>query len=454
MMARPYALALTEAARLIRERKLTALELVESSLARIDRLDGALKAWVALDHEGARRAAAELDAEARAGRIRGPLHGVPVGIKDIFYTAGLKTEGGSCALAGFVPDYDAEAVARLRRAGAIILGKTATTEFALLDPAETRNPWNLEHTPGGSSSGSGAAVAARMCQAAIGSQTVGSTIRPAAYCGIVGMKPSFGLVSRHGMLPLAPSLDHVGILARSVAAAAAMLQAMAGADARDPASAPVAAADYIDAVAAPAHPPRIAVMPKAFDDRAAQETRAAVAAAVARLAQAGAQIEAIDPPESLAAVAGNILIELSAEAGAVHRERFAEKADLYGPKIREFIERGLGTPAWKYIGTLEIQRRFRRDVDRIVGQFDAILTPATPAPAPAGLGSTGDPSFNGPWTLSGHPVVAIPCGLAPSGLPVAIQLTGGAFEEAALLGVARWCEEVLGFDALPQAAPL
>ncbi|HZO81877.1 MAG TPA: amidase [Candidatus Binataceae bacterium] len=453
-MAQPYALSLAEAARLLRERKLTALEMVESSLARIDRLDGAVKAWVALDRASVRRAAAELDAEASAGRIRGPLHGVPVGVKDIFYTAGLATEGGSRSLKGFVPDYDAEAVARLRRAGAIILGKTATTEFALLDPAETRNPWNLEHTPGGSSSGSGAAVAARMCQAAIGSQTVGSTIRPAAYCGIVGMKPSFGLISRHGMMALAPSLDHVGILARSVADAAAMLQAMAGADPRDPASAPVAAADYLFAIAEPARAPRIAVMPRAFDDRATPQTRVAVEAAVARLKRAGAHFEPIDPPESFAAAADSILVELTAEAAAVHRERFAEKGDLYGPKIREFVERGLAMAAWKYIAALEVQRRFRRDIDRIVGRFDAILTPATPAPAPAGLVSTGDPSFNAPWSLSGHPVIALPCGLAPSGLPVAIQLTGRTFGEAALLGVARWCEEALGFDALPPAAPL
>lgn len=452
-MAQPYELSLTEAARLIRERKLTALELVESSLARIDRLDGAIRAWVALDREGARRSAAELDAEARAGRIRGPLHGVPAGVKDIFYTAGLKTEGGSRVMASFVPDYDAEAVARLRHAGAILLGKTATTEFALLDPAETRNPWNLGHTPGGSSSGSGAAVAARMCQAAIGSQTVGSTIRPAAYCGIVGLKPSFGLISRYGMLAAAPSLDHPGILARSVADAAAMLQAMAGADPRDPASAAIAAANYVHSVAMPASPPRIAMMPKAFDDRSAPETREAVAFAVAKLERAGAKVEEVEPPESFAAVMENIMLETTAEIAAVHRERFAEKRDLYGPKIREFVERGLGIPAWKYIRALEVQRRFRREVGRIAERFDAILSPATPAPAPAGLASTGDASFNAPWSFSGHPAVGLPCGLAPSGLPVAIQLTGAMFEEAELLAVARWCEEAIGFNAAPPAAP-
>jgi aspartyl-tRNA(Asn)/glutamyl-tRNA(Gln) amidotransferase subunit A len=450
----PYALTLTEAAHLVRERKLSPVELVDASLARIDRLDGAIKAWAAIDRTRARSAAAELDREAREGRFRGPLHGMPVGIKDIFYTAGLATEAGSKALAGFVPDFDAEAVARLKRAGAIILGKLVTTEFALLDPAATRNPWHLEHTPGGSSSGSGAAVAARMCFAAIGSQTVGSTIRPASYCGIVGMKPSYGRISRYGMVPLAPSLDHVGILARSVADAAAMLQALAGEDPRDFASRAVATDDYIHAAAQPAEPLRIALMPKAFDDRAAPAMRSAVAAAVARLADAGARIESVEEPPSFAYTAANTMLELCAEAAEVHRERFAEKKDLYGPKIREFVERGLDTPAWEYIRALEVQKRFRREVDRVFLRFDAILTPATPAAAPAGIGSTGDPSFNLPWSLSGHPVVSLPCALAPSGLPIAIQLTGAALEEGRLLSVARWCEKVLAFDALPPAAPL
>jgi aspartyl-tRNA(Asn)/glutamyl-tRNA(Gln) amidotransferase subunit A len=453
-MAQLYALTLTEAARLVRERKVSAVELVDALLARIDRLDGAIKAWVAIDRARARSAATELDREAREGRFRGPLHGVPVGVKDIFYTAGLATEGGSKALAGFVPDYDAEAVARLKRAGAIILGKLATTEFALLDPTATRNPWNLEHTPGGSSSGSGAAVAARMCYAAIGSQTVGSTIRPSAYCGVVGMKPSYGRISRYGMLALAPSLDHVGIFARSVADTAAMLQAIAGEDPRDPASLAVATDDYIHATAERAEPLRIALMPKAFDDRASEETRSAVAAAVARLADAGARIETVEEPSSFAYITANTMLELCAEAAEVHRERFAEKKDLYGPKIREFVERGLDTPAWEYIRALEVQRRFRREVNHVLARVDAILTPATPAPAPAGIGATGDPSFNLPWSLSGHPVIALPCALAPSGLPISIQLTGAALEEGRLLSIARWCEEILAFDALPPAAPL
>lgn len=453
-MPQPYALTLTEAARLIRERKLSPVDLVEASLRRIERLDGAIEAWATIDRAGALSAAAELDQEARTRHFRGPLHGVPVGIKDIFYTAGLATEARSRALAGFVPDHDAEAVARLKRAGAVIMGKLATAEFALLDAPATRNPWNLEHTPGGSSSGPAAAVAARMCQAAIGSQTVGSTIRPAAYCGIVGMKPSFGRISRYGMLPLAPSLDHVGIFARSVADAAAMLQAMAGEDPRDSASRTAAAGDYIHAAAPPKRPPRIALMPKAFDDRAAEEMRTAVAGTVARLANAGAQLEAVEEPPSLGYAAANILIELCAEAAEVHRERFAEKKDLYGPKIRELVERGLETPAWEYIRALDVQRRVRSEIDRVLVRFDAILTPATPAAAPAGIDSTGDPSFNLLWSLSGHPVVSLPCALTSAGLPVSIQLTGAALEEDRLLSTSFWCEEVLAFAALPSAAPL
>jgi aspartyl-tRNA(Asn)/glutamyl-tRNA(Gln) amidotransferase subunit A len=450
----PYALTLTEVARLVSELKISPVELVDAEFTRIQRIDGTLKAWVALDQSRARATAIERQREAREGHIRGPLHGIPLGIKDIFYTAGLRTEAGSKTLAGFIPDYDAEAVVRLKRAGAIILGKLATTEFATLDPTETRNPWNLGHTPGGSSSGSGAAVAARMCYAAIGSQTVGSTIRPSAYCGIVGMKPSYGRISRYGMFPLAPSLDHVGIFARSVADAAAMLTAMAGADMRDDASLLSAADDYVHVAAQPPRAPRIAVMPKAFDDRATADMRDMIAAAVARLASAGAQMETVNAPPSFAEIADNILLELAAEAANVHRERFAEKKDLYRPKIRELVERGLTTPAWAYMRALEVQKRFRRELDQLLKGFDAILTPATPDVAPAGIDSTGDPSFNAPWTLSGHPVIALPCALATSGLPVSVQLTGPALQEGRLLAVAQWCQEVFNFSALPPATPL
>jgi len=210
MTTEPCLMTLSKAVRLIRTGGLSPLELLESCLKRIDRIESDVKAWVTIDREGALRQAKLLSEEAVVGTFRGLLHGIPVGIKDIFYTAGMRTTAGHSAMAEFVPEFDAAVVERLKRAGAIILGKTATTEFALMAPAPTRNPWNLAHTPGGSSSGSGAAVAARMCPVAIGSQTGGSTIRPAAYCGVVGFKPTFGRVSAFGMIPLAYSTDHPG----------------------------------------------------------------------------------------------------------------------------------------------------------------------------------------------------------------------------------------------------
>jgi Asp-tRNA(Asn)/Glu-tRNA(Gln) amidotransferase A subunit family amidase len=238
-------LSAREAQRRIRDGKITATALLEACLDRIRGLDGQLMAWTHVDQDGARTVARERDAEARAGRVRGPLHGVPVGIKDIFDVAGMPTTGGARPWRHRRATEDATAVARLRAAGAVIVGKTATTEFAYRDPAVTRNPWNLGHTPGGSSAGSGAAVAARMIPLASGSQTVGSVLRPAAYNGVVGLKPTHGLIPVDGVIPLAWSLDHVGVLARSVDDAALALGVLAGGE--------------YDAAAG--RPPRIAVAP-------------------------------------------------------------------------------------------------------------------------------------------------------------------------------------------------
>src|SRR5712691_12148176 len=267
MTIEPCLLSLSEAVRHIRAGEMSPLELLESCLKQIDRLEPDLKAWVTIDREGALRLAKLLGDEAIGGTFRGTLHGVPVGIKDIFYTAGMRTTAGHSAMAEFVPQYDSAVVERLRQAGAIILGKTATTEFALMAPAPTRNPWNPEHTPGGSSSGSGAAVAARMCPAAIGTQTGGSTLRPSAYCGDAGLKPTYGRISAYGMIPLAPSTDHPGIIARAVSDLALMLQALAGHDPRDHTSAFQPVHDYVKALEAPVNAPRIALMGGDFRDK-------------------------------------------------------------------------------------------------------------------------------------------------------------------------------------------
>jgi len=449
MTTEPCLITLAEAARNIRNLELSPVELLESCLRMIDRLEPRIKAWVTLDRDGALRTARLLTDQARSGEFHGCLHGIPLGIKDIFYTAGMRTTAGHSAMADFVPEWDSAVVERLRRAGAIILGKTVTTEFALMAPGPTRNPWNLEHTPGGSSSGSGAAVAARMCPAAIGSQTGGSTIRPAAYCGVVGFKPTFGRISAFGMIPLAYSTDHPGIIAREVNDLAIMLQALAGYDARDHTSAMAPVGDYLNEIEGPVAQPLIALMTGDFIEKASDEIRAGVMMAGDRFARAGARVEQISPPPSLGELGTAFWTILTTEPAAYHQQALENRPGSFAPKTLEFLKKGLETPATKYLHALEVQRHFRREVAAILQRFDAILVPATNFTAPASLDSTGDPVFNNPWSMTGNPVVGLPVGLSTQGLPIAVQLVGASFAEGRLLAIARWCEHELEFDETP-----
>lgn len=446
-------LTATDAAERIRKGALTPLALVEALLARIEALDGDLGAWVAVDRRGALEAARHLTAEARAGRWRGVLHGVPVGLKDIYHVAGMTTTAGAGPFAHERPTEDAASVARLRAAGAILLGKTATTEFAYLDPAATRNPWNPEHTPGGSSSGSAAAVAARMVPLALGSQTVGSILRPAAYCGVVGLKPTHGRVSCRGVVPLAWSLDHVGVFCRSVADAALALQVLAGHDAGDPLSAREPVPDFVAALSGAGKPPRLGLPRRFFLERASPEVAAHLEAVARRLARAGAGVDEVKLPPSFEGIhdAGTRVMEV--EAAAFHAERFAAHAALYRPKIRALIEAGQKVSGVRYVTAQRHRSRFREEMAPAFERFDALLMPVAGAPAPRGLASTGDPTFCAPWSFSGLPAIALPSGLAASGLPLAVQLVAGAFEEGRLLAVARWCEEALAFAATPPDRP-
>ena len=267
-MAEPYELSLVDAAAQIREGSLSPVALAESLLARIDALDGDLQAWVTIDREAVLSTARQREAEVRQGGPLGLIHGVPVGLKDIYYTAGMLTACGSRVYGDFVPDFDATSVAKIKAAGGIVLGKAVTTEFATSDPSPTHNPWNLEHTPGGSSSGSSAAVAARMVPAALGSQTGGSTCRPAAYNGIVGLKPTYGRISRYGVVPVSWSLDHVGILTRTVADAALMLAVLSGEDDNDPGSLRHPVPDFSAQMAETNRPPRIGLVRQYYQDYA------------------------------------------------------------------------------------------------------------------------------------------------------------------------------------------
>lgn len=443
-------LTATEIVKGVRAGSLSPVAAVEACLARIAETEPALRAWVHLDGEGALKTARALEAEARAGRFRGPLHGVPVGIKDIYHVAGMVTTAGAGVFAHERPQTDATSVARLRVAGAVILGKTATTEFAYADPAETRNPWNLDHTPGGSSSGSAAAVAAGMIPLALGSQTVGSTLRPAAYCGVVGLKPSHGRISAAGVVPLAWSLDHVGIFARCVEDAALALSALAGHDAADGFSAAVPAGNYLGALAPLERPPRLGIPRGLFGDTASPEVNAHLGVIASAFAKAGAAVEEVKLPPSAAGIhdAGQLIMRV--EAAAFHRDRFARHRDAYRPKIRGLIEEGLGISGVEYLRAQQARRTFREEVTPLFGRHDALLMPVAPAPAPKGLTWTGDPGLCAPWSFSGLPAIALPSGLAADGLPLSIQLVTAPFTEDRLLGVARWCEAVLNFTAAPR----
>ncbi len=422
---------------------------VAASRARIEALDGALEAWVHVDGEGALAAAAALGALARDEIENRPLAGVPVGVKDIFDVAGQPTRLGAGAFAHSAPGTDAAVVARLRAAGAVILGKTATTAFAFQDPAPTRNPWNREYTPGGSSSGSAAAVAAGMVPLALGSQTVGSVLRPAAFCGIVGLKPSFGRSSTRGVFPLAPSLDHVGIFATTVADAALVLSVIAGPDPADPHSVEAPLDDYL-AAATVERPPPLLGFPRSFlRDAADDEVAVQVEAVAERLRAAGATIKDLDMPLRPRETFDLGQPVMRAEAAAAHADLFAANRDVYPPRFRDFAEAGLRETAVAYLQARVGLHRLRWELLRRLEGVDALLLPVAPTTAPRGFATTGDPVFCAPATYTGLPAIALPSGLSDSGLPLALQLVGAPFAEAALLGVAAWTERVLDFQARP-----
>ncbi|HSB05723.1 MAG TPA: amidase [Thermodesulfobacteriota bacterium] len=444
----PYELSIREASDLMKKKELSPVELVNSCIDRIEALDGKLIAWALLDKEGALQMARRCEMEFKEGRRRGTLHGIPVGIKDIFYTAGLRTEAGSRTLAGFVPSYDAAAVERLKEAGAIILGKTQTTEFAYLDPAPTRNPWNLDHTPGGSSSGSAAAVAACMCPIALGSQTGGSTLRPAAYNGIVGFKAQHGRISTYGVVPVSWTLDHVGILTRTVEDAAITFQAIAGYDHRDLRSLNAPVPNPLPSLKG-SNPPHLGLAREYFFENADEEMKGHTEEVAQKLCKAGAKVtEVVLPPDFRLAADINPII-MGVEAATYHEEVFSGKKDLYRPNIKQLIEEGLATPVTSYVRAQEERLAQRAKITPLLLQLDGLLTPGAPGVAPKGLESTGNAAMQRPWSTMGIPTIALPTGLNQQGLPLGVQLVGAPFAEDKLFAVASWCEKALHVNLYP-----
>jgi Asp-tRNA(Asn)/Glu-tRNA(Gln) amidotransferase A subunit family amidase len=433
-----HELGAAEAALLIRAGRIGSAELVRACLAQVERVEGTIQAFAFLDAERALALAAAADARRGAGESLGALHGVPVALKDIFDTATMPTENGTVLHRGRLPARDAAVVVRLEAAGAIVLGKVVTAELAALGPGKTRNPHDPERTPGGSSSGSAAAVAARMVPLALGSQTNGSTIRPASFCGVVGFKPTHGLISRAGMLRVSRTLDHVGLFARSVEDIAWLTSALAGHDADDPDTRPLARQPFVELAASePPHPPRLALLETPHFQRA----DAAVQRGFAELAAAlGAQVERVALPAPAEAAWQHHQTIMEAEMAHNLAREWEHGREQLTPTLRAQIERGRAVSAVEYQRALAAVPALTASFAALLERHDAILTPSALGPAPRGLDATGDPVFCTPWSLCGMPAISLPLLTDHIGMPIGVQLVGKRNADAALLRTARWLE--------------
>ncbi len=444
--------SIAQAAREMREGTLRASDLVEHCLARIEQLEPRLQAWVQVDADGARREARRLDKLQADDDWAGLLHGIPVGIKDIIDVGGWPTLCGSPLCAGHVAAKDAAVVAALRKAGAIILGKTVTTEWASFDPPKACNPWNPDCTPGGSSSGSAAAVATEMCLAAIGTQTGGSILRPAAFCGLSGLKPGYGELPMDGIAPLSMHLDHVGPMARRVGDLYAVWQALAAeahGSLESMFSRRWADSDLETWIDAYGLNKTLFVLEGPLLDRMTGEMRAAFDAALSRL-KSSVSLRPLRLPDSFDHVLAWHRRIMSAEAAAVHRETFPSRRSEYSPSIAGLLDEGRGLSAVDYAEALIRREEVRREMAELLNTHEDVLgclvMPTTLGPAPA-ANTTGDPAFNSPWSYLGWPALTIPCGLSSSGLPLGLQFI--ALTVPQIFAMAGLCERILGFHGRP-----
>ena len=418
---------------------LRAVELAEACLEQIERREPEVQAWTWLDGDHVIAQAKTLDAFRAQGRPVGPLHGLPVGLKDVIDTAGIPTENGTPIDAGRKPGRDAFVTERLKQAGAVIMGKTVTTELAFFAPGKTRNPHNPGHTPGGSSSGSAAAVAAGMVPLSLGTQTVGSMIRPASFCGIVGFKPTFGAIPRSGVLEQAASLDTIGTFARSVEDVALVSDALFGYDAGDPATALAPAPRLLEIAASrPPVQPALAYVKHPAWDKAAPDVHEAFGELREALGEICEEVEL--PPHFAGAQGLCELVQKVELAKSFHRYESRGREQL-SERMQAAIDDGRRVLAHDYLAARDWPRLLNAALDAVFERFDAIVVPAAAGPAPEGLETTGDPVFNGIWTLCGTPAVTLPLLQGHNGLPMGVQLVGRRGDDGRLLRTARWLAE-------------
>jgi len=449
----PEFLTIAEASALISKRELSPVELVQSRLERIERLDGKLNSFIRVLSEEALAAARLAEAEIVAGRWRGPLHGIPIGLKDIYETKGVPTTGHSRVMIDHAPQQDATAVRLLTEAGAIVLGKLATHEFAFGGPSfdlpwpPARNPWDTSRFTGGSSSGTGAAVAAGLVLGGTGSDTGGSIRGPAAFCGLAGLKPSYGRISRAGILPLAFSLDHAGPMAWTAEDCAIMLRAMAGYDPADPASADRPVPDYQAALPGEVKGLRIGLIRHFYeaDNPANEATRQGIAAAVKVLEDLGCSVRELRL-SPLADWAGCGMVIMLAEGYAIHEANLRERFVDYGEAFRERMALAALITGADYVQAVRRRRELAAELATAMADLDLVMTAAAPSEAPAieavsKFAIFERPSLTMPFNVTGSPAMSVCCGYTPAGLPLAFQLAGKPFDEATVLKLAHAYEK-------------
>ena len=459
-----HLMTIAELGRLLQSRQLSPVELTRAYLERIELLNPTLGAYITVMSETATAEAAGAEDEIASGVYRGPLHGIPVAVKDIIYTQGVLTSAGSRVLADHVPDYDSTIVERLSAAGAVLLGKLNLSEFAVggtIDhPFGTpRNPWNLDRSAGGSSSGSAVAVAGGLCAGSLGSDTGGSIRGPSAFCGIVGLRPTYGRVTRHGVVPMSWSLDTVGPMTRTVEDCAIMLQAIAGHDVRDSSSSSEPVPDYVESLADGPDPLRVALPPETFEyEGLDSEVRTGVMSAVDNLAELGADIDEVSLPVS--AHSGAVFLATAdVDAATFHMEWLKTRGDLYDWSTRTRLESAALTPGATYIRAQRARTLVRNELMSALADHDVIVLPASPTLAPPIAQSTGSPGgyyqgrldlgrrqYTSPAALGGLPAISVPCGFSDSGLPVGVQIIGRPFAEADLLRIAHRYEQAAGWS--------
>jgi len=453
------ALSIAEAGEHMRRRALSPVELTQAYLDRIQAKDAECRCYITVLAEQALAAAVVAEQEIGSGRYRGPLHGIPIALKDLVMTRGIRTTCGSRILKDWVPEADATVVVRLAAAGAILLGKLNMHEFAYgptgVNPhyGTAANPWGRDRMPGGSSSGSGVGVAVGLCAGALGTDTGGSIRIPASLCGIVGLKQTYGLVSRAGVVPLAWSLDHIGPMTRTVTDAALMLQALAGRDAADPSTAAIPVPDYRRDLQRDPRGLRVGVVREVFFERLDPEVRTAVEAAAQALTGLGVRVEDVRLPRIQHAGPATFAI-IAAESMAYHEPYLKTRASEYGADVRARLLTGQFVLATQYLKAQRARRVLQAEVDGVLRSVDALLMPTTPIPAPRNDerevtidGVTDDvrawlTRCTRPINLTGHPALSVPCGLTAGGLPIGLQLVGRQFDEVTLLSLGRAYERV------------